>query len=97
MERIIKLNNDYGISVDDMNIVLHKARIAEKGKNAGTVQYTAIGYYSSIESLLRGLVNKQVLVSVKDQESLEAVAKSVDVYIDKLYEDLHTVVKELRK
>lgn len=96
---IIKLSEDYGISADDLNIILMKRNVNkdEKSKNFGNEYYTNIGYYTTIEGLLKGMMNKQILLSVQESTSLESLQSDLERGIDKLYSSLAEVVKELRK
>lgn len=53
---IIKLSEDYGLSADDMNLTLMKRNVNkdETSKNFGKRYYVNIGYYTTIEGLLKG-------------------------------------------
>ena len=96
---IIKLNEEYGLSCDDMNIILMERKVNKdaKSKNFGSEYYINIGYYGNIESLLKNLVNKRIMLEVSENDTLEALVLSVERYISLLYTDVAVVVKELRK
>lgn len=52
---MIRINDKYGIKVEEENYVLVRLRIAsEKSKHAGTEQRVTLGYYTSLESALKG-------------------------------------------
>lgn len=97
--KIIKLNEDYGLSADDMNLILMERRVNkdEDSENFGKERYTNIGYYGNVESLLKNLVNKRIMLAVNESDTLEALVSSVERYISLLYTDVAEVVKELRK
>ena len=70
VRKMIQLNEDYALSADYMNILLHQLKVNQKEgtKSYGDEYYSVIGYYSSIESVLKALVNKQIqLVSLSKQ------------------------------
>lgn len=95
---IIKLNKDYAISSDDLNLTLHKCMVvtSESSKKFGEEYFPVIGYYSTIEGLLKGLIQKQINIEVKRQEVLESVSEGVEKYISLLHDDVREVVKHLK-
>ena len=78
-KNIIKLSEDYGIGCDEMNIILYQRKVNQKEetKNFGKEYYSPIGYYSSVESVLRALINKQIQLSISEQTTLESLVNSV--------------------
>ena len=97
-KNIIKISDGYGIGCDDMNLILYqlKTNSSEKSKNYGLEYYHPIGYYSSTESMLKNLVNKKVMLSVSEEQSLKDVVTAVDKGVDKLYASVLEVVKHIR-
>ena len=80
MKQMIQLNEDYALSADDMNILLHQRKVNQKEgtKNYGKEYYSVVGYYSSVESVLKALVNKQIQLSISEQTTLESLVNSVE-------------------
>ena len=80
MEQMIQLSEDYTLSADSMNIILHQRKVNQKegSKNCGKEYCSVIGYYGSVDSLLKALINKQIQLSIPEQTSLESLVNSVD-------------------
>ncbi|MEG2707433.1 MAG: DUF5405 family protein [Erysipelotrichaceae bacterium] len=97
-KNIIKLNEDYGISADDFNVTLHQRQVNKKegSKNFGKEYYSTIGYYSSVETLLKGLINKQIQINLAEQTTLESLVNSVETYVNLLRKDVRLVVDKLK-
>ena len=98
MKQMIQLNEDYALSADDMNILLHQRKVNQKKgtKNYGKEYYSVVGYYSSVESVLKALINKQIQLSISEQTTLESLVCSVETYVSLLHDDVVKVVKSLR-
>ena len=99
MEQMIQLSEDYALSADSMNIILHQRKVNQKEgtKNYGKEYYSVIGYYGSVDSLLKALINKQIQLSISEQTTLESLVNSVETYVSLLHDDVVKVVKTLRK
>ena len=97
-KNIIKISDEYGVGVDDMNVILYqlKTNSTKDSKNFGKQYYHPIGYYSSVESMLKNLVNKKVMLSVSEEQSLKDVVTAVDNGVDKLYASVLEVVKHIK-
>ena len=97
-KNIIKLSEDYALSADSMNIILHQRKVNRKegSKNYGKEYYSPIGYYGSIDSVLRALINKQIQVNLAEQTSLESLINSVETYVNLLRDDVQLVVDSLK-
>ena len=97
-KNIIKISDEYGVGADDMNVILYqlKTNSSEKSKNFGKHYYHPIGYYSSVESMLKNLLNKKVMLSVSEEQSLKDIVTAVDNGVDKLYASVLEVVKHIR-
>ena len=98
MKQMIQLNEDYALSADDMNILLHQRKVNQKEgtKNYGKEYYSVVGYYSSVESVLKALINKQIQLSISEQTTLESLVCSVETYVSLMHDDVVKVVKSLR-
>ena len=98
MEQMIHLSEDYTLSADSMNILLHQRKVNQKegSKNYGKEYYSVIGYYSPVESLLKSLINKQIQLSIPEQTTLESLVCSVETYVNLLHDNVVKVVKSLR-
>ena len=97
-KNIIKLSEDYGIGADDFNIILYQRKVNQKEdtKNYGKEYYSVVGYYSSVESVLKALINKQIQLSISEQTTLESLVNSVETYVSLLHDNVVQVVKSLR-
>ena len=98
MKQMIQLNEDYALSADDMNILLHQRKVNQKEgtKNCGKEYYSVVGYYSSVESVLNALINKQIQLSISEQTTLESLVNSVETYVSLMHDNVVKVVKSLR-
>ena len=98
MKQMIQLNEDYALSADDMNILLHQRKVNQKEgtKNCGKEYYSVVGYYSSVESVLKALINKQIQLSISEQTTLESLVNSVETYVSLMHDNVVQVVKSLR-
>ena len=98
MKQMIQLNEDYALSADDMNILLHQRKVNQKEgtKNYGKEYYSVVGYYSSVESVLKALINKQIQLSISEQTTLESLVNSVETYVSLMHDNVVKVVKSLR-
>ena len=97
-KNIIKLSEDYGIGADDFNIILYQRKVnqREETKNFGKEYYSTIGFYSNVESLLKGLINRQIQINLAEQTSLESLINSVETYVNLLRDDVQLVVDSLK-
>lgn len=98
MKQMIQLNDDYALSADSMNILLHQRKINQREgtKGYGDEYYSVIGYYTSVESLLKALINKQIQLSISEQTTLESLVNSVEMCVSLLHDNVVKVVKSLR-
>ena len=98
VRQMIQLNEDYALSADSMNILLHQRKVNQKEgtKSYGDEYYSVIGYYGSVDSLLKGLINKQIQINLSEQTSLESLVCSVETYVSLLHDNVVQVVKSLR-
>ena len=98
VRQMIQLNEDYALSADSMDILLHQRKVNQREgtKGYGDEYYSVIGYYSSIENLLKALINKQIQLSISEQTTLESLVNSVETYVSLMRDDVVKVVKSLR-
>ena len=98
VRQMIQLNEDYALSADSMNIILHQRKVNQKEstKEYNDKYYSVIGYYSNIESVLKALVNKQIQLSISEQTTLESLVNSVETYVNLLRDDVQLVVDSLK-
>lgn len=97
-KNIVQLNKDYGIGSDEFNVILYQRKVnqREETKNFGKEYYSAIGYYSSVEAVLRALINKQIHINLYEQTSLESLINSVETYVNLLKDDVQLLVNSLK-
>ena len=91
----INLNEEWAISSDEMNLILRKRQRSKK-TNELTDNYTNVGYYSNVASLLTRLNNEVVLSNLQGLDSLDELVRVTESYLSKLHDDVREVVKELR-
>lgn len=98
IKNVIKLNEDYGIHADDLNITLCHRRISKVvgSPNYGKEFYATVGYYGNVESLIKALVNKQIMLEANQQETLQDLSNSIEKYVSILHDDLVKIVSTLR-
>ena len=98
VRQMIQLNEDYALSADSMNILLHLRKVNQREgtKGYGDEYYSVIGYYNSVERLLKALINKQIQLSIPEQTTLESLVNSVETYVSLLHDNVVEVVKTLR-
>lgn len=98
IKNVIKLNEDFGIHADDLNITLCHRRVnkTEGSPAFGNEYYSTIGYYGNVESLIKAIVNKRIMLEAAQQQTLEDLASSVDTYVSLLHNDLVKLVATLR-
>ena len=87
-----------GIGVDEFNIILYQRKVnqREETKNFGKEYYSPIGYYNSVDVVLRALINKQIQINLAEQTSLESLVNSVETYVNLLRDDVQLVVNSLK-
>ena len=98
VRQTIQLNEDYALSADSMNILLHQRKVNQKegSKKCGKEYYSVMGYYPSVQSPLKALINKQIQLSIPEQTTLESLVCSVETYVSLMHDDVVKVVKSLR-
>lgn len=92
----INLNEEWAISSDEMNLILRR-RQRNKTTDGFSNNYSNVGYYSNVESLLNRLNNEVVLSHLQGLDSLDELVRVTESYLSKLHDSVQYVVKELRK
>lgn len=92
-ENELQLTSEYRVSSDKYNLILQKRyqKRSGKGRNAELIDewdYNDVGYYGNLKSLIRALVDKEVLQSASQVSKLEdtylkieALKREMQVYI----------------
>lgn len=91
----INLNEEWAISSDEMNLILRR-RQRSKTTDGFSDNYSNVGYYSNVESLLNRLNNEVVLSHLQGLDSLDELVRITESYLSKLHDSVRDVVKELR-
>lgn len=78
VREMIKLNDEYYIGFDTMNIILYQAKTrGDKAKVAGEQYMSALGYYGSFDSLLSSLIKKKILNDA-ELKSIDDIIKATN-------------------
>ena len=81
----IKINEDYRITSDKMNIILEQKKIIEKGDNAGQVRYEQIAFFQNLERLYNHFLKREIFLS--DAESFKELISVVE-RVEKLIKEI---------
>ena len=100
MIKLIEINENWSVDTDgDKNVILMKKvekRVRDKQKktwvNTGEYDWSVYGYYSSLESLLKTVVRKEMtgkgLKDIKSiQEKIEELEKVIEKTIKQYYKE----------
>ena len=90
---ILKINEDYRISTDAMNIMLEKKRIIKEGTTSKTLKagdevFDIIGFYGEFEYVYRAMVKHGILAS--DLEGIRAILNWIERTGREIKESLST-------
>lgn len=93
--QMIKLSKNYSISWDSRNIILMeryetslgRGRFAEK---SGEYSFREIGYYTNLESLSRGLFEREVIKNLHEIDKLEEILE----LLPKIRDDIKATLTE---
>jgi len=92
VREMIKLNDEYYIGFDAMNIILYQAKTrGDKAKVAGEQYMSTLGYYGSFDSLLSSLIKKEILNDT-ELKSIDDIIKA----INKFREDILKSIIEIK-
>ena len=92
MIKLIEINENWSVDTDgDKNVILMKKvekRVRNKEKktweNTGEYDWSVYGYYSSLESLLKAVVRKEITgEGLKDIESIQEKIEELEKVIKK--------------
>lgn len=89
----IDLGEGYAIDIDSMNITLKKDVRVQISKETGN-EYEAsniVGYYSSLESVLKAYYKEKVIDTLGEKQTLNEtlnVLKDVKRYVEKQFEGI---------
>jgi len=67
---MIKLNETYYLDANRREFILKRKRVVQEGDNAGSAQFDDVGYYPTIDTLIRGLSNLKLYELVRACGSL---------------------------
>ncbi len=82
---MLKITNDYYVDTDPRNWILYRRYVIEekdlkkcKKAKVGDERFEAVGYYPTLESLLRHLLEKEKRAIAKLEPSLESYIKDLE-------------------
>lgn len=82
----LQLAGDWYLGADSFNLVLYKRRVIAKGGNAGQEDYDPMGYYASLEGVMKGLLR---YISV--DTLMQTDANTLEEYIAELNEKVSQI------
>jgi len=56
----MKINKDYRLESDELNVTLYKRGVYKKGEHTGEEFWTAVGFWGTPEAALKGMVNLEI-------------------------------------
>ncbi len=80
LSEIYYINDELGIRTDNSNIILVKRTIVQSGDKQGEEKISNIGYYSTYEGLLYGLIRKE-MVKTEDLTELNDVVNRIEILL----------------
>ncbi len=82
---MIKVSDKYYIGADAQNIILFERETSKRGKSVGKDRLTAIGYFNSLQAVLRHVLNLGILeTQLKDLMAVEQGLATLRDIITKL-------------
>lgn len=86
---MIRINDKYGIELDEANYILVRFRVAgEKSKNAGVEEVITIGYYSTLEGVLKAALKTVEMETLASMDCDLEEALKVVIGIRESYDGL---------
>lgn len=76
----LQINNNYRVRTDELNVMLEKRRVAQKGKSEGTEVWETVGYYPEFEWALREMLRRGILQS--DLYGVKAIVDAIEVFAE---------------
>lgn len=56
----MKINNNYKIESDELNVIVKEKFIPQKGKKAGIPQWRPVSFHATVEQALNSIVDKEI-------------------------------------
>ena len=56
----MKINNNYEIESDELNVIVKEKFIPQKGKKAGIPQWRPVSFHATVEQALNSIVDKEI-------------------------------------
>lgn len=56
----MKINNNYKIESDELNVIVKEKYTPKEGKNAGKSQWRPISFHANVEQALNSIVDKEI-------------------------------------
>lgn len=82
----VELDGNYKITSDSMNYILQERKIVLEGDSKGKEYFTNIGYYNSLNSLLKSYSELSIRNSdAKTIKEILKIVKETKTKIDKLF------------
>lgn len=77
---MIKIDDTHFITADTHSFMLQEKRIVQDGKNKGEEYIETLGFYSSIENAIKGLMKNETrkYVSKKETSTLKEAIKELE-------------------
>ena len=82
----VHVENDLYISADGRQYVVERRGVTQSGENAGNEYFTSLGYYSSLQGAVNGIVK------LKISESTATTLKELISKLDEIHHDIKTAV-----
>ena len=88
----IKLNEQYQVRGIPMNFVLEEKKIRKDGKDKGMEHWQEIGYYPTLESLLRGIATRHLQTT--ETEGIELLIQEIKTFADSVKHQIRLLQDE---
>lgn len=85
----IKLNEQYQVRGIPMNFILEEKKIRKEGKNIGEEYWQEIGYYPTLESLLRGIATRHLQTT--ETEEIELLIQEIKNGVQAITEQIEVL------
>lgn len=56
----IQITDDYVMTSDAYNFILNEVQVIQEGSNAGKTRLKPVGYYSRVEDLVEGVIDRKM-------------------------------------
>jgi hypothetical protein len=85
----IKLNEQYQVRGIPMNFILEEKKIRKEGKNIGEEYWQEIGYYPTLESLLRGIATRHLQTT--ETNGIELLISEIKTFTKSVKEQIEVL------